>query len=989
MELQFENPGYLIGLAIIPLLWIYVDCKSFAALGRRAVFAAVFRSLTIAAIIVSIAGIRFQFSTDRTSVVYVLDQSDSIERTTRARMLDLVTQHANQFRKQSRGDIVGVVSFSGDATISVPPYPGDLPPLKTVGMEVANADATNIEEAIALARAALPVATRRRIVIVTDGNQTRGRFEKAVQHAAAAGIGIDVVPVTPPKAADVVLERVDIPANIRTGQSFEGRVVMTFNAPPETNPQQEVLSGNLSITLKTAGNETFIANSKVDVTAGTNVFPFRYKIDTPAAYTVNARFVPTSNRDAYALNNEGSAFALVSGNSRALLIEPWNDRGNHQQLVEQLEESEIQVDVQASNRTFSTLTDLLNYDLVILANLPRTSGEEADQLVSFTDKQLELLDRNTRQFGAGLLMVGGPEAFGAGGWTGSSLEKAMPVDFDVKNTKVNAVGALMVVIDSSGSMSGEKIELCKAAAKEAIRSLRQEDYVGVITFDSETKEIIPLQKVAKRTHIIPRVSRIAAGGGTDMYPAMQRGFQRLSKADAMVKHMIVLSDGQTPANRFSELVAEMHRSGITVTTVAIGDDADGALMNKIATGGAGKYYKVISPKAIPNIVMRESRRVAKPLIYESPDGITPRWTASHSITQGLERIPVFTGFVLTTSKDNSLVQNLITASEPQDIEHPILSVWQYGLGRSAVWTTDTGQRWTGNWNEWPEQQQLFSQLARWLMRPRGNSSNYQVTTMVEGEQVNVVVNALTDAGEYDDFRNIQASVLGPSFDSADLQLKQTGPGRYQGSFPATQAGIYYVNVAPDAESGSIVSGVAVPHGKEFRKLSTDWSTIELMASAIPDDGLRGEVLPSLDQWQDSQSLVDPFRGGLTSQQVLQDAWPWVVLIGCGLFLADVTIRRVNLDILGVLRRFRGGESNTAPDVRLTSLDQLAKTKRRLSAEVHPAAAQVERDGDENPILSGHAKEPKRVQSLNSDAGSTQEADYIQRLRAAKKEARKD
>ncbi|MEZ6089625.1 MAG: VWA domain-containing protein [Pirellulaceae bacterium] len=221
--------------------------------------------------------------------------------------------------------------------------------------------------------------------------------------------------------------------------------------------------------------------------------------------------------------------------------------------------------------------------------------------------------------------------------------------------------------------------------------------------------------IARRHHIQPMIGRIQPGGGTNMYPAMEQAFVELINVDAAVKHMIVLTDGRTTSANFDRLVSRMRADGVTVTSVAIGSDADLNLMRQIAKTGGGKLFHVRSPRAIPQIVMRETRRVSRPLIYENHDGVKPLLDGDHALLSGVDTPPPIHGYVMTSLKESPLAQSLLVAPGPQSQMHPLLAVWQYGLGRTAVITTDGGQRWASDWSTWKSKPKLYSQLIRWLM----------------------------------------------------------------------------------------------------------------------------------------------------------------------------------------------------------------------------------------------------------------------------------
>ncbi len=138
--------------------------------------------------------------------------------------------------------------------------------------------------------------------------------------------------------------------------------------------------------------------------------PFAKRSTQPAFYTYEARFVPDDPAgDALSQNNQATAFTHVAGKGQVLLIENWENAGQFDYLVERLRNEGLEVVVQPSNQLFTSLAELQEYDTVILADVPRSSGEDADSVSSFTDEQIRMLVRNTEELGCGLIMMGGPE----------------------------------------------------------------------------------------------------------------------------------------------------------------------------------------------------------------------------------------------------------------------------------------------------------------------------------------------------------------------------------------------------------------------------------------------------------------------------------------------------------------------------------------------------------------------------------------------------
>ena len=174
--------------------------------------------------------------------------------------------------------------------------------------------------------------------------------------------------------------------------------------------------------------------------------------------------------------------------------------------------------VKASDAPFDSLADLQPFDAVVLANVPRSTNEN----VHFTDDQIDMLVRNTQQMGAGLVMLGGPNSFGAGGWTGTELEKAMPVDFQIKNAKVVPRGALVMLMHASEIAEGNHWQ--KVIAKEAIKTLGTQDYCGILHWSGNEQwlwgrglavvgENRDRMLAHDRSHDSRRHARLRAGGG--------------------------------------------------------------------------------------------------------------------------------------------------------------------------------------------------------------------------------------------------------------------------------------------------------------------------------------------------------------------------------------------------------------------------------------------------------------------------------------------
>ncbi len=1010
LRITFEHPMYLTLLLVIPLI-IWIGRNSLAGLGPwRSALAVVLRSIVCAMIVFALAGIQWVWTSDRTCVIYILDQSDSIPALKRQLMLDYAIANVKAHRNASRDDQAGLIIFGREAAIEFPPLDENLPPIQQPESFFGESDATNLEAALKLAQATFPENAARRIVVLTDGNETLGTAAPTAKSLTDSGIGIDVIPVKLDSQAEVLVEKIDIPGNVRQGQPVEARVVLERFS--ETN---EPVSGRLRVVQSAGRSQQVLADQQIELERDVNVITLPHVIDQPAGYSYEATFIPdTKSSDAISQNNSATAFTYVQGKGRVLLIEDVARVGEYDNLIESLRRSNIEVDVRDTANLFANLIELQAYDAVILAGTPRTSGENAD-VQSFSDSQVDMLVQSVQQFGIGLLMIGGPEALGAGGWANTKLEEAMPVDFQIKNSKVEAVGALAMVMHASEIASGNYWQ--KMIGRAALESLGPLDYCGVVQFDFAGDKWLwggangMLRVGPNKQSMLQRLNAMTPGDMPDFQPSMQLALSGLKATTASMKHMIIISDGD-PSPPSNSILNGFANEGIKISTVAVG--AHGAAghqtLQKIANVTGGNYYVVTNARALPKIFMREARRVSRSQLFEDSSGIGTQIVASHEALTGISReLPSISGYVLTQLKDSPLVERPIRASKPAEEDvSTILATWTYGLGRTAVFSSDSGRRWAADWANWSQFDQFFSQLVRWMMRPSKEDANYSIFTTYRDGRIEVVVNATDEDDRFVNFLEMAGAAVGPDLKPFSFKLAQQSAGRYVGSIPAEQAGAYVLNVVPGPGQAPLTTGVSVPFSAEYRIRQTNTRLLRQLSELQPVGGSVGTMTEPLDraEWE-SLLALDSFRPGVPQVRSLQDIWPWAVLFGATLFFADCFVRRVAIDLLAPLKAFQKRRAKQAEvdAAAAARLDRLRTTKQESTASSTSLAggfaenrsqtfqstesASQRPDGEFGASSAAESKKssPAAKPSLAKD--SEDELSYTERLLRAKKSGKKD
>jgi uncharacterized membrane protein len=809
---------------------------------------------------------------DRLNVVFLLDHSDSVSLAARERAWRFVTESAKHMKS---GDKQGVIVFGEQALVDQP-----LSTRKDVdrpSTEVAGR-ATDLFQGIQLALASLPPGQANRIVMVTDGRQTSGNARAGAQ--AAKDIGADLYYVAAPLTftQEVVAESMVLPQEVKHGEPFQAKVVAWSFKDTQ---------GRLSL----FRNGEFLGSQVVRLQAGKNVFSYRQALDNSGIHVYQAAL--EVDGDTIEDNNRAVGTVVVRGKPQVLLAE--KDKSHAQSLAAALRTQNMDVTVVEASQVPKDMAGLQKYDGIVLSNVSS---------LKLTKPQMALIRDYVRDQGGGLMMIGGEESFGLGGYYRTPIEEALPVTMEVKQKVEIPSLAVVLSVDRSGSMAmatGDekitKLDLAKEAAHLVVDLLDDRNEVGVQSWDTEFIWDVPMRTAKDKGAIHHAIATIKAGGGTDGYPALKETYTQLFERPALLKHVIFLSDGQMTRGDFTGLLRRMVKDKITVSSVAIGKDADVQLMVDIAKWGRGRFYYTEDSQTIPRIFTLETQLASKASLVEQP--FKPQLTApSHEAMQDIDwkNVPPLGGYVATTVKSTA---ELVLMSHQED---PVLATWRYGVGRAAAFTSDAKAKWSVLWLRWRDFNKFWAQLTRWTLRS-GNRSDTIATVERRDGVGEVLVDAVDSKGEFINFLDSQVGVVSPDKERTVIDLEQVAPGRYRGRFPAPQEGVYLVGMAQrrqDQVVGSQLAGLVVPYARELRDLGVDET-----------------FLRELSELTGGGSVDDPrgvFLKGRRQSRIAIDIWPWLVGIVGVMLLPDIALRRVGTGALGSLaRRFRRRDDRAGRD----------------------------------------------------------------------------
>ena len=796
---------------------------------------------------------------DRLNVVFLLDHSDSVSLVARERAYRFVAEAVKHLKS---GDRHEVIVFGEEAVVD---QPLSNRPSVDRPKAVVSGRGTNIFQAMQLALATVTPGHANRLVMLTDGRQNAGNALAGAQAAKDARADIFYVPAPLTFTQEVVAEAMLLPQEVKYGEPFQAKVVAW--SLKETQARLSLFR-----------NGEFLGSQIVRLTAGKNVFAYRQALDQSGIHVYQAAL--DVEGDTIEDNNRAVGTVVVRGRPQVLLAD--RDRSHASSLAAALRSQNIEVTVVEPPGIPKDVAGLQKYDGVVLSNVSS---------LKLTRPQMAQIRDYVRDHGGGLMMIGGEESFGLGGYYRTPVEEALPVTMEVKQKVEIPSLAVVLSIDRSGSMAMStdekvtKLDLAKEAAHLVVDLLDERNEVGVMSWDTEFIWDSPMRGARDKGAIHHAIATIKAGGGTDGYPALKESYQILFDRPALLKHVIFLSDGQMTRGDFAGLLRRMAKDKITVSTVAIGKDADVQLMVDIAKWGKGRFYYTEDSQTIPRIFTLETQLASKASLVEQP--FKPQLTApNHEAMQDInwKAVPPLGGYVATTVKQNA---ELVLMSHQED---PVLATWRYGLGRAAAFTSDAKSKWGVLWLRWGDFNKFWAQLTRWTLRSGSRSDTTAIVQRID-QTGEVVVDAVDGKGEFINFLDSQIGVVAPNRERSVVDLEQIGPGRYRGRFPAPQEGVYLVGMAQrkaERVVGSQLAGLVVPYAQELRDLGVDETLLRELAELTGGSAL--------------QEPQDAFLKLRRRSRIAVEIWPWLVGIVALMMVPDIALRRVGP---GGLSRMRG------------------------------------------------------------------------------------
>ncbi len=847
--LTFEALWPLALLAFLPLIW-WLGRRSSTNLGPRHLAAATgLRALTFLCLLLAMMQPVWQAGNRDISVVYALDVSRSVAPGFVRSALEWIRGANRDYAPASARYVVFaerpvlVDDLDQVSKVAVTADAG-------AGGGALQQGATNLERALDEALLAFDPNQVKRLVLLTDGNATQGELWRVLPRLQNEHVRVYAFPAAERAQGDAWVESIMVPAGVRRDEP----VTVTVRVMSQARARA-------AVRLSAAGGD--LGRQLVRLAPGINDVVFRTRVRQSGAVDLAAEV--KAEGDTLVENDRLQQTAWVAPRARVLYAEGQSDSAAY--LRDALTHEGIEVTLAAGPDLPQDAAALSGYDAVIVSDVARSV---------FDDRRMQALESYVRDLGGGLLYAGGETTYGQSGFSGTVLERVLPVEFKAQEKRKDL--ALVVCLDRSYSMKGRSMELAKAATRAALNMLEEQHQFGVIAFDSQPHETVPLQQVRSRRRAEDLIDRIQASGQTNIYPALATAFRMLQNAEPKTRHVILLSDGDTVPADFQRLLKRMVEAHISVSTVAVGTAAERDLMADIAQWGKGRAYYAEDPSQVPEIFIEDTQNVSRATLIEEP--FRPVVKRRIEALRGIDfaQAPMLRGFASTKARDGAEV---FLESESGA---PILVRWQYGLGRAVVFASDVKNRWASDWLRWEGYGKLWGQLVRDVMRrDTGEELRFSVTR--DGSDAHITLDAPTREGGWQNRLAPELRVSRPGGVSETLRLRQTAPGAYStrvalGTTGAEPWGFELLSgggISPDAARRIGLRRLYYPYPDEYRSALPDTALLRALAEQT-----GGKLAPRTEEI---------FDAGSDRGRSHRPLWAWLAAASLITYLLDIAVRR--------------------------------------------------------------------------------------------------
>ncbi|MBN1411019.1 MAG: VWA domain-containing protein [Spirochaetales bacterium] len=807
----------------------------------------ILRLISMVLFLLAFFNITWDTPDDSLDIVYLLDVSASMNDDMQKEALQFINDSMKVMQARDRASLVlfargASVEFTGERGLPVhDPY---------ASFDITE---TNISLAIKQGLSIEQDASFKRIVLLSDGNETMGDSLSLTESFPSLSADLYTVPIDTENRGEVYIEALLCPQETEKDAPHELRILIGSD-----HDTQATL-------ILTCDGET-IRTDKVNISSTGSSITAVNTLKREGYHTYRAVILPLSDgtRD----NNAAEAVTHVTGRAKILYL---FDASRPSPVSRLLASSGVILVREEIKTAVITREKLVDYSAVICDGIASSS---------LSQQAMKELESFVKDLGGGLFFLCPPETKSLKGYIGSTMEKILPVNFEYEDKKQSL--SILLVVDKSSSMEGgierEKIKLdaVKSSVMNSLARLDPDDRIGLLAFDTEADWVFKPVRVFEKDRIMNTLEKLSPGGGTDIYNALAEAYREMIKEPSILKYIILLSDGNTETTKeydYRGLAEAMAGDGIHLSSIAIGADANTLLMRNLSQWGNGVFYKVERLDDIPLFYLREVDRLTS--LDSVDNAVKCLFAQNHAVTGGFseKEIPPLAGYFRTILKTAG--QNILQSES----NNPLLAFRYYGTGKTMIFTSSLSSGWGSPWAAWPKASVFLERCVQWLKRGPSDS-RYSLNQASAYNTTKLILDAVNEDGSYINGRSITAFISGPGQESLQAHFSQKAPGRYTGAFIAQATGTYFITVI-DEETRQLLltSWHTKPYPEEFKPQKANRSLLEKLAHIT-----KGELI----EIADNDAIRKIFsRKYVVSGHPLNTLF---VFIGLALFILELILR---------------------------------------------------------------------------------------------------
>jgi Ca-activated chloride channel family protein len=818
--MTFEHPAFLL-LACVPLLWMVLRWRDFSKRARL-----VLKALSIAALLSAFSEPVITLPETRIAEVVLVDTSASIG----SAELKRASEAATEIAKHRGRNFVKIVPFeSGVRELRPEEAAGGLH-LEPVSFEPTAG--TNIEAALTSSMAAMPAGYLPRMVLLSDGNENEGSVLRAIAQLETLGVPVDTIPLGKGAANGLRIERVTLPGEAYSAEEIP--IEVSVSSPDNATAERDIYAEG-----KVLGHQA------LELKRGENTVHASVRIRSTGVVAIAGRIQAGSSEAQFEQ-------AIRLQRARVLYLSD-DPAGSDANLLGALAQANVEIVRDASEID----RDPGTFELIILNNpdlnaIPLARKQRMEEYV---------------KSGGGLLLIGGERQQYKEDKQLDALDRALPAKLAPPDLPKGTCVAL--IIDKSSSMEGRKIELARVSAIGVVDHLKPTDTIGVLIFDNSFQWAVPMRRAQDKSLIKRLISGITPDGGTQIAPALTEAYRRVLPSEATYKHIVLMTDGISEEGDSIDLAREAAQHDITISTVGLGQDVNRSYLEKVAATSGGRSYFLNEPAGLEQILLKDVETYSSSTAVEK--ALTPIVTEKSDVLDGLDlqHAPPLRGYARYIAKPGSETLLAINGAK----RDPLYTVWQYGLGRAAVFASDAKSRWAENWINWPGFDTFWLNVSRDLF---AHTRMVEAHAEYDAANGDLVVHYQLSSARHEPREAPPLYVLGPKNFEHTIELQKTSARGWQGRLHiGAQTGLF--RIRPETESAMFPEIGIYRHQPELEERGTNEALLRQISLST-----GGRYNPR---------LADIFESGGRRILAPWQLWPFCLAMALALTIAELVLRK--------------------------------------------------------------------------------------------------